>query len=51
MVVSPVSQCPASLVVASNTGRLIARFGLRPVMVAGYAVIAVGLGWLSLRLK
>lgn len=37
-----------TIVVASNTGRLIARFGLRPVMVAGYVVIAVGLGWLSL---
>ncbi|PZS31764.1 MAG: MFS transporter [Pseudonocardiales bacterium] len=36
------------ILVASNTGRLIARFGLRPVMVAGYVVIAVGLGWLSL---
>jgi len=37
-----------TIVVASNTGRLITRFGLRPVMVAGYIVIAVGFGWLSL---
>ncbi|HSL09640.1 MAG TPA: MFS transporter [Pseudonocardiaceae bacterium] len=50
-VVSGLGLLPLSLttiVVASNTGRLIARFGLRPVMVAGYVVIAVGLGWLSL---
>jgi EmrB/QacA subfamily drug resistance transporter len=37
-----------TIAVASNAGRLIDRFGLRPVMVAGYVVIAVGLGWLSL---
>jgi EmrB/QacA subfamily drug resistance transporter len=37
-----------TIVVASNTGRLISRLGLRPVMVVGYVVIAVGLGWLSL---
>jgi EmrB/QacA subfamily drug resistance transporter len=50
-VVSGLGLLPLSLttiVVAPNTGRLIARFGLRPVMVAGYVVIAVGLGWLSL---
>ncbi len=49
-VVSGLGLLPLSLttiVVASHTGRLIERFGLRPVMVAGYVVLAVGLGWLA----
>jgi EmrB/QacA subfamily drug resistance transporter len=40
--------CVVAIVVASNAGRLIARFGLRPVMVGGFGAVAVGLAWLSL---
>ncbi|MEU3459616.1 MFS transporter [Streptomyces sp. NPDC006733] len=45
---------PLSLVVvltAPGTGRLVARFGLRPVMTAGFATVAAATGWLALSLS
>jgi len=39
--------CAVVIVVASNAGRLIGRFGLWPVMVSGYVLVAIGLAWLS----
>ncbi|MFI9203990.1 MFS transporter [Streptomyces sp. NPDC053048] len=35
------------VVVAGSTDRLIGRFGLRPVMTAGFALVAAGLAWLA----
>jgi MFS family permease len=36
------------LVMVAATGRLMARFGLKPLIVTGIGTLAVGLGWLSL---
>ncbi|WP_424187695.1 MFS transporter [Actinokineospora sp. G85] len=36
------------VVVASSVGRVIGRFGLRAVMVSGFALVAMGLAWLSM---
>ncbi|MFI5857729.1 MFS transporter [Streptomyces parvulus] len=40
--------CLVVIAVAGRTDRLIARFGLRPVMGAGFVLVAVGMAWQSL---
>ncbi|MFB6891664.1 MFS transporter [Kitasatospora sp. NPDC056327] len=40
--------CVVVIAVASRTDRLIGRFGLRTVMAAGFALVAVGMVWQSL---
>ncbi|MCM2426045.1 MFS transporter [Streptomyces sp. RKAG337] len=45
---------PLSIVVvltAPQTGRLVSRFGLRPVMTAGFALVAAAMVWLALSLS
>ena len=39
--------CIVVIVVAGLTGRIIARFGLRTMMVAGFVLVTLGMAWLS----